>query len=206
MKRITPIVEGHGEVMAFPKLLYRLIGEAGADGKVTISNPIRIHRSVVNRSEVLRKSVQLAARSSDAILILVDSDDDCPAEKGPEIARIAQEIAGSKPCSFVFAHREYEAWFLAAVDSLALGTGTPTIPIAPDDPEAIRGVKEKLSKLLGINYAPTTHQDKFSSRFDLATAHRACRSFRKLVREFGEILARLGMPPGDWPPGSWGEG
>ena len=50
--------------------------------------------------------------------MLLDSDSDCPAELGPTIHGWAVEAEGGVPCGVVLAHREYEAWFLAAIESL----------------------------------------------------------------------------------------
>ena len=49
-----------------------------------------------------------------AILILFDSDDDCPREKGPEVQAWAREEAGELPCVVVLAFLCSLGPFLAA--------------------------------------------------------------------------------------------
>ena len=114
---IRPIVEGYGEVKAFPVLLRRLVEEAQA---WTIGRPIRRTRSQFVQKAGVEEAVRLALKEQDcgAILFLFDGDDDCPAELGPTVQAWAAAVATHIPCSVVIAHREYEAWFLAAIESL----------------------------------------------------------------------------------------
>ena len=49
-----------------------------------------------------------------AILILLDADNDCPAELGIELLRRARLARADRPIRAVLAKTEYEAWFLAA--------------------------------------------------------------------------------------------
>jgi hypothetical protein len=51
-------------------------------------------------------------------LVLLDADDDCPAELGPKIQDRARQVVPHRSVSVVLANREYEAWFLAAAGSL----------------------------------------------------------------------------------------
>lgn len=54
----------------------------------------------------------------------------------------------------------------------------------------------------GRSYSPTADQAALTARMDLAKAFRACRSFRKLVDAFGQLLG-LDREAGTWPPGVW---
>lgn len=107
---IQPIVEGHGDVAAFPVLLRRLVEEAQA-WTVNIGRPLRRSRSQLVQKAGVEVSVQLALKEPDcdAILILFDGDDDCPAELGPTVQAWATTVANNIPCGVVIAHREYEA-------------------------------------------------------------------------------------------------
>ena len=94
--------------------------------------------------------------------------------------------------SVVVANREYEAWFLAAVGSLAGMSNLPDSLVAPEDPEDIRGAKEWISKKMGVShkYSPARHQVAFSAAIALEDA-RACRSFRKFEKEILRFLTRI---------------
>lgn len=124
----------------------------------------------------------------DGIIVLFDGDDDCPAELGPQVQAWARSEAAHVPCAVAIAHREYEAWFLAAME--------PAFPI----PEAPRDAKGKYDALIG-GYLPTVDQASHSARLDLALAHQRSRSFRHLVSAFGRMV--LGVEAQGWPPATW---
>ena len=117
--RIQPVVEGHGEVAAVPELLRRLLVEARTTG-VDVGRPIRRTRSQLATEEGLARSIALARSQSNcaAILVLFDGDNDCPAHLGPAAQGWANAAARGLPCAVCIAHREYESWFLATLDSL----------------------------------------------------------------------------------------
>ena len=205
---IQPIVEGHGEVAAVPVLLRRFVNEAQA-WQVQIGTPIRRSRSQLVQQPSLEQAVMLALRqpSCGAVLIMFDGDRDCPAELAPRVHRWAIAAAGGVPCEVVLPHREYEAWFLAAIESLRGRRGIrPDAPPHPD-PEAPRGAKEALEARMhaGTSYLERTDQPAFSDGFSMAAAHARCRSFRKLTSSLGNLLLAMGQNIDPWPPVSWNE-
>jgi hypothetical protein len=203
---IQPVVEGHGEIQAVPVLLRRLLDEAGVFD-LHVGVPILRSRSQLVRETPLRQSVELARRQPgcEAVVILLDSDDDCPRETAPQLQGWAIAAAGAIPCTIVMAHREYEAWFLAAVESLRCSRGIRSDARRPVDPEATRGAKEALEALMvgGMTYHETADQPALTARFDMAAAYRRSRSFRKMTTAFGSILRARGVEIGEWPPASW---
>ena len=204
--KIQPIVEGHGDVAAFPILLRRLITEAQA-WSVGIGRPIRRSRyQLVQKAEVGR-AVRLACLQPEcgAVLILFDGDSDCPAELGPAVQAWAATAAGDMPCGVVMAHREYEAWFLAAIESLRGQSGIRDDADPHPAPETPRGAKEQLEArmLAGMSYLERTDQPAFSARFSLSDAYRRSRSFRKLTSSFGTLLRSTGQEITAWPPAAW---
>ena len=207
--KIQPIVEGHGEVRALPVLLRRLRAEAQA-WNIDVGRPIRRNRNQLVKKLELEKAVSLALRqpACSSILILLDGDSDCPAKVAPSLQDWAASVARNVPCEVVIAHREYEAWFLAAIDSLR-GKRSIREDAHPHlHPEQPRGAKEQLEArmLAGASYLETTDQAAFSALFSLADAHRKCRSFRKLTSSFGQLVRSMGQEIGEWPPTSWIEG
>jgi hypothetical protein len=125
-----------------------------------------------------------------AVLVVIDSDDDCPKELGPALLQRATSVRPDLLVSVVLAHREYEAWFVAAAESLRARRGIREDVTAPAKPEEIRDAKGWLSKQMppAQRYSPTQDQVAFSSLFDLELAKSRSRSFRKLCKEVEEIL------------------
>lgn len=202
---IQPIVEGHGDVVALPVLLRRLRDEAGAHA-IEINRPIRRQRHHLVREATLRQAVQLARLQSQCggILIVFDSDDDCPATLAPVIEEWAKSEV-DVPCRVVLAHREFEAWFLASIESLRGRRGVLETAPPHESPESPRDAKGEIEARMrmGRSYQEPADQPAFAAHFDVASAHRKCRSFRRLVRAFGELLGDVGGNRIGWPPQSW---
>jgi len=203
---IQPIVEGHGDVVAFPVLLRRLLAEAGRS-TVGVGRPIRRRRNELVREFDVQKAVRLALSKQNccAILILFDGDSDCPAELGPEVRAWALESAGNIPCEVVIAHREYEAWFLAAIESIRGRRGILSNAESHPSPEEPLGAKEQIEARMraGISYIETTDQPAFSALFSMSDAYRRSRSFRKLTRSIGALLSNMQQDVVTWPPPAW---
>jgi hypothetical protein len=183
--RLGLIVEGHGEVAAVPILLRRLAVELGTP-KLELPHPQRVPRSKLVKEPELKRAVELMARKAGPrapLLILFDSDDDCPAALGPQLLAWAREQRSDRDIAVVLAHREFETWFLASAASLAGHRGLPIDLKTPTNLEQIRGAKEWLSDRMSNGYSPTIDQPAFAAAFDIGEA-RACRSFDKLIRDF----------------------
>jgi len=194
VRRIVTIVEGHGEVQSVPILLRRLAERLSPDSFVDAPRPIRIGRYKILKAGELERAVELAARrragADGCILILLDAEDDCPARLGPELLRRARSERSDCDIRVVLAKAEYEAWFLAACDSIAGKRGIAESATPPPEPESIRGAKEWLSAHMpsGQPYRPTLHQSALTAIFDLDTA-RMAPSFDKLWRDVSSLLA-----------------
>ena len=118
--------------------------------------------------------------------MLLDCEDDCPAQLGPRLLRDVQADAGEIPCIVVLAHREYETWFLAAAESLRAMDGLIDTTRAPDDPENIRDAKGWLGRHMARRYDPIAHQLLFTNRFDLQAARRVA-SFDRFCRKVAAL-------------------
>ena len=84
--RIVPIVEGHGEVQAVPELVRRLIAEFNPAVAIELARAIRRPRGTLLKEGGLEDAVRLGALEigdHGAILVLLDSEGDCPAELAP---------------------------------------------------------------------------------------------------------------------------
>ncbi len=197
--RIVSIVEGHGELDAVPILLRRIAAAALPAGAVDVRSPIRVDRRKIVKAAELERAVELAARKAGAggrILILLDAEDDCPAELAPDLLRRARAARGDRAIRVVLAKTEYEAWFLAAADSIAGQHGIDEAATPPADPEAVTGAKEWLTRCMpaGRSYRPTRHQAALTKMFDLDAARRSAPSFDKLWRDVTALLKPAAAP------------
>ena len=203
---IQPIVEGPGDAAAVPLLLRRLRDEAQAWG-IEVGRPHRKPRAQLVKKDSLQSAVRVAVLRQDcaAILILFDADDDCPKELAPTLEEWAREAAGGRPCAVVMANREYEAWFLASIEALRGKSAILHDATSHPDPEGPRDAKGELEQRMrgGASYSPTVDQAALTAHLDLESAHRRCRSFRKLVSAFGALAAAAGVAPAVWPPAAW---
>ena len=155
----------------------------------------------------VRQAVRLALARPDcgAVLLLLDGDDDCPADLGPAVQAWATAAAGVAPCRVVLAHREYEAWFLASIKSLRGRRGIRIDAEFHPAPESPRDAKEQLEARMrpDATYLETTDQPAFSALFSLPDAYRRSRSFRKLADSFAHLVRAMGHDVGAWPPSGW---
>src|SRR2546421_11414496 len=112
----------------------------------------------------------MKARETGGVFILVDSDDDCPKQIAPPLLQRAQIARSDVPIAVVLAKFEFEAWFLAAAESIAGRRGLQAALRPPPDPEAIRDAKGWLQRHMqprNRKYSATTDQPALTALFDL---------------------------------------
>lgn len=199
---IQPLVEGHGEQEAVPLLLRRIAHEAHLFD-VKINEPIRRKYSELTNEDSLKKSVRLAMRfRPDAVLIIFDTDvfNFCPKTDAASFLKWARVETFGTPCELVMAHQEYEAWLLAALNSLRGKFGIENTATYAGDPEAPRGPKGKLESFMNPpTYIETFHQTKMTAAMDMGLAYTNSRSFRHLVSAFGRLVSHPALFSA-WPP------
>ena len=189
------VVEGKGEVKAVPILIRRVAAIHCPELVPVITTPIRFPRNKVFKAGELEHAVGIAVRSigrQGAILVILDSDNDCPAELAPTLLHRISPVFRNIPIAVVLAKHEFEAWFLAAAESLRGKRGLKSDIDPPDDPEAIRGAKEWLQERMqrGKTYRETSDQPAFAALFDLEKA-RQTDSFDKCYRDIVRLLEEL---------------
>jgi len=189
---ICSIVEGDGEVEAVPILLRRLAVELRPEIALHVPRPIRLPRTKIKRDEELRRAIQLAKlgiNGAGGIFLLLEAADDCRAKLGPALKQRASVVAGDVPVAVVIAKAEFEAWFLAAAESIAGKRGLSMDIVSPPDPESIQAAKGWLDRRMPLNrcYRETLDQPALASVFDLTAAKRAP-SFEKCYREVEKLL------------------
>jgi hypothetical protein len=193
---IASIVEGDGEVSAVPKLLHRMAAELDVPNLLT-PTPMRIPRGKITIAGGIERAVAaeaLRVSGRGGVLVLLDADDDCPADYGPFLLARAKAARPDKQISVVLATREFEAWFLAAAPSLAGQFGFPAEFPQPGNPEAPRDCKGLLTKARpkGQPYKETVDQAPLTSAFDLKMAREHSGSFDKFYREVSRLLELAG--------------
>lgn len=188
--RIGLIVEGHGEVHAVPVLVRRIAAWLGYSGELEILPPLRIHRQKLPKEGELERAVEIMARKvgdGGKLLVLLDSDEGCPATLGPALLTRARAQRTDRDAAVVLAKREYEAWFAAAAASLRGQRSLAADVTPPPDAEALPSPKGWLSKRMSNGYSETVDQPALTAVFDLGAA-RTTASFDKLVRDLARLL------------------
>jgi hypothetical protein len=183
------LVEGHGEVYAAPVLVRRVADLLGAP--CVVRSVLRQPRSTIIKEGELERAVTLLGNkvgTGGAVLVLIDADDDAACMLGPDLLVRAQIARPDLRVGVVLAVREYEAWFLAAAESLRGRRGLPSDLASPSSPEDVRDAKGWLSVRMPRGYSPTADQPALTGVFDLEAA-RSSPSFAKLIRELTRLLA-----------------
>lgn len=189
---LAPVVEGHGEVPALPVLLRRVAAEV-LGTPLLVSPPWRLGRSKMLDPKAIQAAYKRSAVQGpvSGVLILLDADDDCPRELSDAVANALGDIWGPA-VEVVAANREYEAWFLAGVESLRGHRSILADANFPTDPEMPRGAKERLKGMMTESYNEMVHQVVFSSMVDLAIVYERSRSFRRLCSAVETLVKKAG--------------
>ena len=195
--KIAAIVEGHGECEAVPILIRRIARDIAPGFVPNVLPPLMVPVSKLLKEGEIERSITLTARKLQGrggIIVIVDCDWDngCPAEDGPALLKRAKTARNDLPISVILAKKEFEAWFLAAAESLRGKRGLPNDLAPPRDPESIRGAKEWLSDRMppSKSYTETTDQPALTELFDMNTA-RTADSFDKCYRDIRHMLETL---------------
>ncbi len=193
--KIGCVVEGKSEVASVPILIRRVAAIHHPELEPVIPVPIRIPRNKVFKIGELERAVGLAYQNigkQGAIFIILDSDDDCPAEVGPALLHRVSQVFRNVPIAVVLAKHEFEAWFLAAAESLRGRRGLRNDLNPPDNPEGIRGAKEWLRHQMESSrtYTETQDQPALAALFDIEQARQAD-SFDKCYRDIVRLLGEL---------------
>ena len=121
---IAPIVEGHGEMESIRPLVYTVLAHSQSEIYPRIARPIRAPRNLLIKE--VEHYAEIAIRESGSaskLIVLLDADDDCPAELGPELSERLNSRFPSHAFSVSLANREYETWFIASLESIAEPAG-----------------------------------------------------------------------------------
>ena len=188
MKTIGLLVTGHGEVDAVPVLIRRLFHEVLYVFDVQPGNPvIRQPESKILKvgDDTLERKVQQLASRHDAVLVLIDLEDDCPAQYGPQLQGRMTTACPHKPCTVVCAYREFETWFV--YDSQNLFGVQP-----PNAPERKRNSKKWLKGEGRIpNYNEVADSPGLCGRLNLLTVRAGSDSFRVFTDRVRDLAVKI---------------
>ncbi len=192
---IVSIVEGDGELDALPELLRRILWErlcrfdiAARKPKVANGKP-----DLVKRFERFLEYARL--ERCDAILVLVDADEECPFQKAPNLAARAAALNLDVPVAIVYAKSEYETWFICSLSEytgapIRERLGIPESVNAPQNVENIRAAKGWLEQHMPYDrgYKETEDQAPLTHHIALDITHNMSRSFRRLCHAVDELV------------------
>ena len=196
---IVPIVEGDGEVEAVPLLLRRVLGERYGRYDIRIQKPINAR----GKTKLLRKFgsfLEYARRDQEcnAVLVLLDGDEDCPRDLATDLACTAAGLNMGIPVAVVCAHREYEAWFVASLDSgtgdnICATLGLSETVFHEGDIESITSPKGWIQVRMprSSGYKETQDQPALTPFIDIEHTQRRSRSFRRFCHAVEEILCAI---------------
>ncbi len=176
------LVEGHGERGAVDNLILRLAKDLGFPrvwAPAIRWKNLHQQRGIEQGANFIRTKPD-----AEALLIVRDEDDLCPAKLAPTLAGWLANLRLPFPASVVLLHPEYEVLFLPCLDRMAgrpLGSGATnragirTGARWEGDWESRRGIKEWLSSQFPTNrsYKPTIDQLELTRLIDFSALRKA---------------------------------
>lgn len=195
---ISAVVEGHGDEPAVRILANRLLDFLERWNT-------RVHRvkNAKGKPQLIRKFeafVNYALHDEDcrAVLVVVDADYDCPVELAKRLSARAVALGLQTPIAIVVPNREFEAWFIAALDESPDNPVRSRLQLTPgarctDDPDAIGSPKGWLQGNMARprSYTETEDQPALAAAVSLALVSERSRSFRRLQHALEELLAAI---------------
>ncbi len=163
--KILSIVEGDGDVEALPILLRRLLFEVKERFEFHIDQPKNAHGcNNLTKFKGIERFLELCRADSScaAILVLVDTDENCAKDLALDLAARARLLGLQIPIAIVCATCEYEAWFLASLETTANQSIKGRDGLTKDakyegEVENKRGVKEWLTQYMPLG---RTYRDR----------------------------------------------
>lgn len=192
MRRLLPIVEGHGELSAVPLLIRNILLAQGIYNVLPL--PARRYGEYPSVAKGFDNLFLAAIKESAAILWVMDFDSkayDCPISEAQKLLARAATLRPNWPLKIAFLVKEYETLFL--IDEAASRAVFPDIPSKfsfPEHPEDIRDAKGWLSKARpssGAAYKETVHQAKITAHLNFDLLRARSRDFAHLERAIIEL-------------------
>lgn len=218
---VAPIVEGQTEQGCIERLLHRVWHELLArPERLQVIEPFRGHRDSLVHPDgkvltdtvgktflKLRAALRKEPEAQALLLVLLDSEGDCPATLAPRLLEVAKRAAPADiALACVLANRMTENWIVAGCSTLAGVNGLPNLLIPPPDAEVCSGAGWLESQLRSVNrarkYSKTVDAKVFVAAMDLEACRANSRSFRKLCKELESRIPPPTPDPAAPPPPS----
>ncbi len=170
---VAPIVEGHGDFLAAPKLIIKVAT------LVRVAAPVRFPKSKLLAPGGLERAAAIARSNIPGrglILLLIDADEHCAATLGPGLSARLATAATGRDFFVALAIREFENWIVGGIEELG-----------EMDPDGSGAPKDRLRGTLAPNYKETADQARLTSRIDIERLRRSSASFARLWRRLSAI-------------------
>ena len=192
---IISIVEGDGDLYALPELLRRILWERLCRFDITARRP-KVANGKPDLLKRFERFLEYALLGGcDAILVLVDADEECPFQHAPNLAARAAALNLNVPVAIVYANSEYETWFICSLSEFTGAPirerlGIPESVNAPQNVENIRAAKGWLEQHMPNDrgYKETEDQAPLTHHINLDLTHNISRSFRRLCHAVDELV------------------
>jgi hypothetical protein len=203
---VVPIVEGQTEVRCIERLLQRVwIELLRAPMRLQVLPASRGKRDALinpkcpdlaNKIEEAHTKLARMLRHDSAgrglLLLLLDSEGDCPAQLAPKLLEAARVVRSDAALACVLAKRMLESWIVGGASSLN-GVNELPNPLPPRDHfEDRNGVAWLEAQLRSQNrtrkYRKTVDAEIFVRHMNLQECRQSCPSFDKLCRELSAWL------------------
>lgn len=200
---VAPIVEGQTEFGCLETLLQRVWVQLlqspvrmqvllpSRDKRASLVHPApnmqSLNRKVEEAFGKLAQRIAFDPGSRGLLLILLDSEKDCPAELGPKLLSTARAARSDADIACVLAKRMFENWIVGGASTLAGIKGLPKIIPARSNVEECSGASWLNSQIRKVDptriYKKTAYANAFVKKIDLHECRANCPSFDKLCRE-----------------------
>lgn len=190
MKRVSVIVEGHGEEVAVPILFKKIFQHLGLSDVAFTDRPIRSTKGNLTSGNAqffqhLRMASNQVRSSGGVVVIIVDADENCPKELSDLVKNHTEALHGV-PILFCAIVRAYESWILSSWSTVSSHQYIDEKSPIPDSIGS-KNPKVVLQSRMSRRYAEREQQEEFTRLIDVNLA-RANPSFDRLVRRLEEIL------------------
>ncbi|TSD93232.1 hypothetical protein FOV72_20590 [Gordonia rubripertincta] len=182
------VVEGRGDAGALPVVLRKFLYEQEVYGDI-LGKPI-VANGISNalRNNGIEGFVSVAAGrpGCKAVLVVLDSDDECVVERGQVLLERSGAIC-AVPVVIALADRTFEDWIYASAETLELNL---------DFEASRRGMSEissSVKKVSGGAYVKPTWQPRLAHRMDLDLAAGRSSSLKRLLDRFDQIRNSVGI-------------
>jgi Domain of unknown function (DUF4276) len=197
---ILPIVEGHGDEEAVPKLIHRVARHHGHAVRV-LTPQRRGELPTIRQPKNFRRFLDHALTSCAPILWVLDFDCAECVDVEADLADLRQQAQALQqsrdfilPVEFALMVKEFESLFLCdheTVTRFFANDLKKKNKWPPDDPENIRAAKETISDALTKDkaYKESAHQAQLVSQLNLDRLRQRSASFRRFEQSVLQLIS-----------------